>query len=728
MSSAYWMQRPGQAERPTARARALPAAASEESKMTHTGKAVTGGETGSRERVAFCGMGGAPSSKGGCFAAAALVLALCVLRVGPAFSQTYSAIVLTPPIVDRVDGNHVSMITGKTQFTIPALTMGDVSFAPYALNGSYLEVGQVLDHNYGRIASCTAYGAASDNFSGTSECISASQGIQAIYGEERGTFSYSNGQYLPDADDGAKFVDSGNTCTWTQRDGTKIVYASYHVSGDPRCFSNNILEVAHTDGRIATYYYYGAFSTTYGTQTPIISIATNSGYLLKYNYTGTPSVGGEASVTAINRAFQTCDPSAVSCAITQAWPTATLSYATKELTSNCDDFSTAAGYDPCRHYIVTIQDEAHRDYVFETDSYFRVVSYQPPGATQPAYYYNLCSLLANDTLRHCWGWTTWPPDPNVATANLIEPLLFDWVESATHNGQTWNYNYDIQPNAPPAPSTWEHSVTTPLGTVMSATGNSTPGLESYFGPIDSITLYDGTIDHFERNTQNLIYTQTTPAGVVTTYGYDLRGGLTGITRIPVAGKGQSAISESAAYSYTCTTSATCNAASFCPNMGLCDKPISTTDFNRNTANFTYDPNNGAVWTETDPSVNGVRPQTRYFYTQMNAWYLSSTGVMTKDPNPIWVLTGKSYCMTGAAEPSNSDGSPAALGAGCTRANDEVMTTYDYGPAFGPNNLLVRGEAVTSEGQTLRTCYGHDAEGNKIWQTSANANPSGCPSY
>jgi hypothetical protein len=644
--------------------------------------------------------------------AVALLLIMCAPWARLAQAQSYY-IVLTPPIVDRVDGNHVSMITGKTQFTIPALKMGDVEFTPYAVEGTYFGVGAVFDHNYGRIATCTNYDPTADQYSGTSDCVSADQGLQAIYGEERETFSYASGQYSPDGEDGATFVDNGSTCTWTERDGTQIVYAAYHVSGDPRCYSNNILQVTHPDGRIATYYYYGAFSTSYDVQTPIISIATNSGYLLKYNYSGTPAVGGETSVTAINRAFEACDPAALSCTLSQSsWPTAMLSWTTKELTSNCDDFSTASGYDPCRHYIFTIQDESHKNSVFELDSYSRIVSYQPPDATQPAYYYSLCSLLANNTLKNCWSYTTWPPSPSDVYGGAVEPLLFDWVENVTHNGQTWSYGYSFDLGAPPGWTTWSHFVNTPLGTSMQGTGNGTPGEEMNFGPTDSVTLYDGTVAHFERSRQNLFYTQKTPNGLTSMYCYDLRGNLEQTYKFPSSGSATctgmlsgSVIQESAVYPTTCTDMVTCN------------KPTAITDANGNTSTFTYDPVHGGVLTVTGPAVNGVQPQTRYTYVQRNAWYLSSSGVMTRDPNPIWLKATESYCMTGSAS-----------GSGCALANDEVVTTYDYGPDSGPNNLILRGQAVTANGQTLRTCYGHDEQGNEKWQTSPNANPSSCPTY
>lgn len=82
--------------------------------------------------------------------------------------------------------------------------------------------------------------------------------------------------------------------------------------------------------------------------------------------------------------------------------------------------------------------------------------------------------------------------------------------------------------------------------------------------------------------------------------------------------------------------------------------------------------------------------------------------MAADANAVWVLEAESQCA--------KDGP-------CTS-----VTTYEYGPESGPNNLMVRGKAVVADGVTLRTCYGHDKQGNKIWETSPNANPSSCPAY
>ena len=156
---------------------------------------------------------------------------------------------------------------------------------------------------------------------------------------------------------------------------------------------------------------------------------------------------------------------------------------------------------------------------------------------------------------------------------------------------------------------------------------------------------------------------------------------------------------------------------------MCYKPTTITDANGNTTTFSYDPIHGGVLTETGPAVNGVHPQTRYSYKQVSASYLSSSGVMMSDTNKIFVLATKSSCSTGPAV------SPPAFppASGC-QGNDEVVTTYEYGTGTGPENLIPRGESTTAGGQTLRKCYGHDRLGNKIWETSPNANRSSCPDY
>jgi hypothetical protein len=159
------------------------------------------------------------------------------------------------------------------------------------------------------------------------------------------------------------------------------------------------------------------------------------------------------------------------------------------------------------------------------------------------------------------------------------------------------------------------------------------------------------------------------------------------------------------------TNALCTAAS----PRLCDKPITRTDERGGVTDFTYDPAHGGVLTETGPAINGVRPQTRYSYVQRYAWILNARGSYSHAAAPIWLLASKSICKTGPAS-----------GNGCALAGDEVVTTYDYGPDYGPNNLLLRGVVDDSTGAALRTCYTYDDRGNKLTETKARAGLTSCP--
>ena len=633
----------------------------------------------------------------------------CMVSAVAQSTNYYSPVILQIPKVDIVDDNHVSMLDGKAHFTVPAVKLGDVAFTPFSFHGNVFWQNQVWDQNYGWIGQCSTVG--DTIYGGTYECFVPGQNaVVVIYGQERAVFLYSGSQYYtPQAEDGSSLVDNGSTCTWTKRDGTKIVFVASHSAGNPLCMSYSISHITYPDGRIATYHY-GSLplpNKFYPPLAPILSIVTNTGYMLKYNYSGTPTFGAETSVVALNRAFESCDPFAVSCTLANSWPTATLSWQSKSMTPRCDNYAAS---ESCNHYIFTIQDAAHRNYVFELDSIYRVVSYQPPDATSPIYDYSLCELLSGNTtyaypLSSCWTYTHY--DPALDNFYYRAPaLLYDMVQTVTRNGQYWMYNVKVNPgSSPPAYSTWGHSVTNPLGRSMGATGNATPYMESYYGPTDSLYLYDGSSVHYERSVRNALSYTVSPDGLYKHYAYDSRSNLISITQTPKANSGLSTIVQSATYPSTCDYIVSCN------------KPTAVLDANGNETDYTYDAVHGGVLTETYPSANGIRSQIRRTYVQRYAWYLNATGTMTRDANPVWLLATESYCRTGAAS-----------GSGCALANDEVLTSYDYGPDSGPNNLILRGKTVTADGQTVRTCYAHDKQGNKIWETAPNAHPSSCTNY
>jgi hypothetical protein len=188
--------------------------------------------------------------------------------------------------------------------------------------------------------------------------------------------------------------------------------------------------------------------------------------------------------------------------------------------------------------------------------------------------------------------------------------------------------------------------------------------------------------------------------------------LTREVTVAVSGSGLPNLERDANYPSTCTNRFTCN------------KPTSVTDARGNTTDYTYDSSHGGVLTETGPapSAGAPRPQTRHEYAQRYAWILASGGGYVQSAAPVWVQTATSMCRTSAAT-----GNPSAP---CATAGDEVRTAFDYGPDSGPNNLLLRGQTVTSTDggvtTTLRTCYSYDRDGRRISETQPNANLGSCP--
>jgi hypothetical protein len=196
-----------------------------------------------------------------------------------------------------------------------------------------------------------------------------------------------------------------------------------------------------------------------------------------------------------------------------------------------------------------------------------------------------------------------------------------------------------------------------------------------------------------------------PEGNGVQYSYDDRANITHVSMTPKAGSGASVISTSAAYPAVCT------------NRKVCNKPDSVTDARNNATTYTYDPTHGGVLTMTGPAVDGVRPATRYYYTQREAWLRSGTGY-AKTGEPIWLKSEERSCRTSVLD--------QVAGTCSAGAGDLVRTLYDYGPDYGPNNLWLRGMAVIADGQTLRTCYQYDEIGRRISETKPLGTGATCP--
>ncbi|MES2055158.1 MAG: hypothetical protein V4564_04390 [Pseudomonadota bacterium] len=154
----------------------------------------------------------------------------------------------------------------------------------------------------------------------------------------------------------------------------------------------------------------------------------------------------------------------------------------------------------------------------------------------------------------------------------------------------------------------------------------------------------------------------------------------------------------------------------CANLKSCSKPTSVTDARGNVTSYTYKPENGEILTETKPAdANGIQAVTRNDYVQRYAWVSNGAGGYVQAATPVWLAATVRTCRTTATVSGACAGGTA----------DEVVTSFDYGPDSGPNNLLLRGKVVTADGVSLRTCYGYDATGNKISETSPRAGLAVC---
>ncbi|HYJ81589.1 MAG TPA: hypothetical protein VEW26_01935, partial [Allosphingosinicella sp.] len=149
-----------------------------------------------------------------------------------------------------------------------------------------------------------------------------------------------------------------------------------------------------------------------------------------------------------------------------------------------------------------------------------------------------------------------------------------------------------------------------------------------------------------------------------------------------------------------------------PGSKSANKPLTMTDARSQTTTWTYSDVHGGVTTETGPEVDGVAPQKRYGYIQRTASLADPTAA-----SPVWLLDHISTCRTTR---------PATVGPGCSVATDEVVTSFDYGPGTGPNNLLPIGQSVSADNETMRTCYAYDGLGRKISETSPGALLAACP--
>jgi len=217
------------------------------------------------------------------------------------------------------------------------------------------------------------------------------------------------------------------------------------------------------------------------------------------------------------------------------------------------------------------------------------------------------------------------------------------VSAVNVGGSSWGYSYSGSTT----------TITDPLSHSRVVTFDA--GLSAITSDQDAL----GRTTSYQYDETNRLTRITADEGNYVEFGYDDRGNQLSTLFVPKSGSGLSTISTSASYPTTCTYVATCN------------KPTSITDERGYVTDFTYNNTHGGVLTVTSPapSTGAVRPQTRFSYDTVYAWYKTSSGGSLQQGPATTVLVSTSACATTSS---------------CSGGSDEVRTNISFASS---NNLL-----------------------------------------
>lgn len=251
------------------------------------------------------------------------------------------------------------------------------------------------------------------------------------------------------------------------------------------------------------------------------------------------------------------------------------------------------------------------------------------------------------------------------------------------------------------------SVTTPIGTTSYARSDAAnvrtvtvtdPGthVSTYLFDIPSrrmtsVTDPLGRTSTMIYDTSGRVTRSAAPEGNYVQFTRDARGNVTeqrAVSKIPGTPPD---IVTTASYPASCT------------NIKTCNQPTWTKDALLRQSDYTYDATHGGALTVTAPAnPAGIRPQTRYSYTGLQAYYANTSGSIVASGQTAYRLTGVSQCRTTAS---------------CTAGADETKVTISYGPQTNGvgNNLLPISATVANGTGTLTatTAAAYDAVGNTI---------------
>lgn len=506
-----------------------------------------------------------------------------------------------------------------------------------------------------------------DNSGESCHLLTVGTPTRFVFNQRGECFYLQNGVFTSYAQTGSilEFAPN-NELVMTSSDGSRYLMRIEPAVG---AFSPAVYRIERPDGLVIDII---TQPSSDGSLRRVRTVVNSAGFRLFYRYvsdnSSDPGWGVHRSTTGYNAAVVACDP-AGDCSLGAEWPTGTYVHVDDGNTVKTT-ITTAGG----ERTIFTFDRVM---YPFPSPSRFNRV--QTPESTYDNIIYNYCPI------QPVCQMLVYRPPPEYPYYYTVT----DFTISAVKDGQQYNYGMITQ-----IPYTIRRNSVSPTG-LVSEVSTTNLGSWQYIQTPNGRFGYSGTGDSVLRN-------YAAPDGTWTAFDYDTRGNLTGRTRHERAGFSDATIIETASYPATCT------------NRVMCNRQTSHTDARGLTTTFEYDPVHGGLLSRTGPAVNGVTPQTRYSYIEKSAYYLNAAGILTAGP-PVWLLSSERYCRTSA--PTST---------GCAAADDEVIRVYEYAAPGVADNLLVRGVVEDAAGASLRTCYGYDALGNRISETTPAANLSSCP--
>jgi RHS repeat-associated protein len=567
-------------------------------------------------------------------------IAACALLASTALASRALAqqAEVAPPPRQSIDQNGVDLATGMLSASTPSISIGS---AAQGLSFSRRIISGGAYAGWGNPYAYALIGTASTT-------------VQAVTGDTSISFNFDTGTstYINQQGTGETLTLSGTTWTLTLRDGTIVTLDNSMF--DPNAtvlfyYGKNTLAAARSivfPNKQKLTFAYRMISweglNDFDSRIRLQSVQSSSGYMAKYEYADNGSGNTSAwrqitKVTLLNNATDYCNPTADTCTFSQSWPALTFTYVT--------------GLQP---EVDTVTDSLNRSTVF---------TYGNSG-------YFAGNLHA---IRR----------PTSATDDVTAVYGPSGVTSVTIDGRTWNYSWSLA--APLMTAT----ITNPDSSQkVYVTNTTTNEVTSYKDELNRTTTYQ--YDTYGRLT-DLIY----PEGNKLHYTYDAggsgaRGNVTEARTISKTPGTPADIVKSAVYPSTCANAVTCN------------RPTSITDPRGNETDYTYDTTHGGVLTVTSPAptTGAVRPQTRYGYTALQAYYKNSSGSIVASGQPTYLLTSTSTCQTLSS---------------CSGGADEVKTAITYGPqvAGTANNLLpVSVSKGSGDGVlTATSAYTYDNVGN-----------------